>query len=805
MNWKLCLVVCINVVCLALPYNIIGCAGGDADPYDYYVSFFSKRNTDVKGYEPFYYTNYQFLYQEEEPVKTSDVTAAEWVGYGNNSFTAKEAQAFVVDYARKDLSNLYFHIEKSQPLQVPDSVRNNGMSKFFMNNKDLEALGYIMYAKQVEPNVTGNWQAWEPIERDTAKMGKLIKNGQQLYAVAKNNAIKLRFAYQIVRLAHYSKRYTDCIRWYDELVQTNSTPSILHDLSLGLKAGALMRLGKNNEAAVLFSQLFSKSEVKRVSNYMSFDWSVKRFDEQNRNACLALCKTNEDKANLLGLFALGSPQREMATLKKIAQLSPNAAMLPILTIREVNKVEENYFTPALEFNKGKASVSLNYNTIDKNDTTYNAYRNEAKELAAFCQQTAGNKAVTDKGIYLLAAAHTSLISGDYAAARKQLDEAKKQSLTTAQQDQWAMSNLLLTINAKETIDAAFEKQILPSIQWLEKKSADDAEYGQFYRRLFSDILSTKYRKTSNAKDVLCIGVADWANNQFVKDGWGYYSSPHAITMLRYEMTAQQVEGLIALIESKKLTDFEQYLVKHNSFSKDDVNDVAGTTWLRQFDFATAEKWFTKVSPDYYKKEVYTTYLAGNPFADLIDDTHAPTKQDTVTYTKLSFSRKMRQLEQEVTTGNNLEKQAKAYYEMAKGLYQMSYWGNSWMLVHYDWSGNDGIKGPDAMKPGDKEYYGVYKAEEFYQNAFNLSQDRNFKARCLFMMAKCDQKQIAVPTWAQAKDYNEYEKLQKIYSQNIQTNKDHFPQLAKEYSNTAFYKEAFNTCSYLKDFVTKKKK
>ena len=803
MSWKKFLIVCINIACLAMPYNIIGCAGGDPDPYDYFVSFFNRNNADAKGYEPFYYTNYRFLFDEKEPVEISDITAAEWVGYGNNSFTPKDARAFVIEYARKDLASLYYHLEKGQPLQVPDSVKNNGMTRFFMNSKDLEALGYLMYAKQVEPNVTGYWTSWEPIERDTAKMGKLIKNGQQLHAVAKSNAIKLRLAYQVLRLAHYSKRYTECLRLYNELVKPNTTPGVLQDLCLGLKAGALMRLDRKTEAAIIFSQLFSKSEVKRVSNYMSFDWCVKRLDDENRAACLALCKTNEDRANLLGLFALGSNKDELRTLEHIYQLSPNAALLEILTIREINKLEENYFTPALQFEQGKKNAEIGYTTIDPTDKLFVDYQNEAKELVAFCQQAAASKTVTNKGLYSLAAAHASIITRDYTTARKLLNDAKKLKLSPKLQDQWAMSNLLLTINTKESVDAAFEKQLLPSLQWLEKKAAADEEYARFYRRLFTDILSPKYRKTSQAKQVLSIGVANWISKQYIKDGWGSYYSPSALAMLRYQMTAEQVEQLIQLMESKKLSEFEQYLVAHNAFSKDDVNDVAGTAWLRQFNFTAAEKWFAKVSPAYYQQDPYTTYLAANPFADLITDTHAPTEQDTVKYTKLTFCRKMWGLEQEAKTMKEPERQAKAYYELAKGLYQMSYWGNSWLLVHYDWSGNDGLHGPNDGQPGDREYYGVYKAEEYYLKALALTPDKNFKARCLFMAAKCDQKQIPVPSWSQFKDYTDYDKAQQQYGKSIMVNQ-HFATLAKDYSNTAFYKVAFNTCSYLKDFVTKKK-
>ncbi|HUP10713.1 MAG TPA: hypothetical protein VM187_00830, partial [Niastella sp.] len=420
-----------------------------------------------------------------------------WVSYGSNSFTAKDAYAFVCQYARKDLSSLYFNLEKSQPLVVPDSVKNNGMTKFFMTGKDLEALGYIMYAKQVEPNVTGNWSEWEPIERDSAKMAKLIKNGQQLHTVAKNNAIKLRLAYQVLRLAHYSKRYTECLQWYDELVKPNTTPGILQDLCLGLKAGSLMRTDKKEEAAYIFSQLFSKNAYKRVSNYMSFDWCVKRFDENSRQLCLAHCKNNEEKANMLGLFLLGSNVQELPALREIYQLSPKATLLEILTLREMHKLEENYFTPALQFEQGKKQASINYNTINRTDTTFLKWQNETKSFSAFCQQVASSKSTANKGFYALAAAHAALIGADYATSRKLLDDAKKLSLSAKLQDQWAMSNLLLTINTKETIDAAFEDQLLPSIQWLEKKAATDEEYGKFYRRLFADLITTKYQKANN--------------------------------------------------------------------------------------------------------------------------------------------------------------------------------------------------------------------------------------------------------------------------------------------------------------------
>jgi hypothetical protein len=72
-----------------------------------------------------------------------------------------------------------------------------------------------------------------------------------------------------------------------------------------------------------------------------------------------------------------------------------------------------------------------------------------------------------------------------------------------------------------------------------------------------------------------------------------------------------------------------------------------------------------------------------------------------------------------------------------------------------------------------------------------SADREFKARCLFMLAKCSQKRVPfVSVWG-----DKYDEFIGKFKHNR-----HFPQLIEEYGNTAFYREAFNTCSYLRDFA-----
>jgi hypothetical protein len=85
-----------------------------------------------------------------------------------------------------------------------------------------------------------------------------------------------------------------------------------------------------------------------------------------------------------------------------------------------------------------------------------------------------------------------------------------------------------------------------------------------------------------------------------------------------------------------------------------------------------------------------------------------------------------------------------------------------------------------------------------------SMDKEFKARCLFMMAKCVQKQSSSPQYEEyMSNWDNYELAQKKYQSDFMNN-NYFPQLQSLYRNTNFYKQQLTRCSYLKDFEGKNK-
>ncbi len=795
MNWKIFITACVSSAMISFPQNIIGC-GGETDPYDYYTSFFHNNVPDAKGYRPFYYTGYNFLYDDVEPVPVADQLSTEWAAYCGVTVTDKDAYRLVNKFAWKDLNNLYFNIEKNQPLKIPDSVKRNSMTDYFIKNKDLEGLGYIMYAKKVEPFVTGS--GWEVPERDSIKMDKLLKNGQQLFSVAKKDIFKLKYAYQVLRLGHYSGRYIDVIKWYNDYgIEANKSSNIMSQLCLALKAGALFRTGQTKEAAYLFSKVFAATTAKRISNYLGFSWSYKYGED--RKDYLALCKNNSEKANMLALFALNSGDDELAAMKDIYSLDPANEMLEVLAVREINKLEEKYLTPELKKQPGSVSFYYYYESSSA-DSISRAANNETKQLSSFFHTAAAGGKTFNSGLFETAAAYTSYMIKDFSAARKYINEAEKMKLTNKVKDQLMLTSLLLTISEKSVIDKSFEEELLPSVLWLQQKAKDEKpmtagywevnQWADFYRNLMIDILAKRYHQQNDLqKEVLCIGNAELVNP-------GYTQS--AIDFLRKQFVSKDVEKMFAFLENKQLNKFETYLVNNNSIKKADVIDFAGTAYLRDYNYAKAIEWLNKAND---KKG---TTLNKNPFIDLLyDQEERLASEAKFSTTKLAFAQEMQKLLQQAQTDKT--NAGKLYYKYALGLYNITYYGHTWQLVEYDRSGSDGYSIPKNASTFVREYYGAFTALEHFEKAMNASADKNFKARCLFMMAKCSQKQVAKPRYEDYSGEGMWDKMdadQQKYWPTF-TNNKYFPQLIREYGTTPFYTQAFNSCSYLRDFVKKK--
>ena len=784
---------CVSTFIVSFPQNIIGCGPG-IDPYDYYTSFFNPDISENTNLRSFYYTGYSFLYDETEPLKTTVVLAEEWKKYCDNKVTIEDAKKFVMSFAAEDVARLYQNINNNKNLPIPDSVKTNGMTKYFTEQRDLEALGYIIYAKNVEPFVTGEYESWELIKRDSVTMDKLIKNGQQLYTAAKSDIFKLKYAYQITRLAFYSNNHDAAIKFYDELILPNKSSSVLQPLSLALKAGALFHNGKKKEAAYIYSKVFTMTNAKKISNYQSFRWALDA--GVDRNEYLQLCKSNTEKANMLALFALGGIENENETIAEITKIDPYNLALETIVAREINKLEETYFTPAL--NKKAGNNLFYYTWVEMaSDSSLNAGQKKVKNLEnILVALAAANK--NKEGIYKTAAAYCALMVKDFVTANQYLLEAKKCHLSAKENDQWMLTNLLQSINESKSINAKKEEKILPSLKWLLQKAYTEKgetrgynnvyHWKLFYRNIMTEAIAKKFHAQGDIyKEALAIGSADKVYNN------GNYVSKN---FLHNQTDIKDVLKLYNLMTAKKTGLFNIFLIKNNALKVNDITEFVGTAYLRNYDYKKTIEWLLKSGAG--KKDT----IFKSAFIELMYDAEERFSSETITTSKLSFAKEMLRIQ--LLANTDKKNAAKYFYKLATGIYNMTYYGHAWELVHYYRSGSDGYFIPANGTEFQKQYYGCYEAHDMFKKSMDASKDDNFKAKCLFMMAKCAQKNVQKPQFFEFESkYDDFNSAEKVYYLSFMSNK-YFPQLAKQYSSTAFYKEALSRCSYLRDFIKKKK-
>ncbi|MDX1955242.1 MAG: hypothetical protein SFU20_06875 [Chitinophagaceae bacterium] len=800
MNWKLFTAASVSVILSAFPQNIIGC-GGSEDPYDYYTSFFSKETTDLTGYRPFYYTSLLTFYSdwenENKEADLPDPVLEEWKKYAGGKVSTADAEQFIYIFNADYIGQLNGHITRKQPATLPADLNKNGMTGYFTSTKDLDALNYLVMAKQAEKYSVAS-DAWSSPERgDSLELNRYIAGADAQFNKVVNPFLKTKYGFLRCKLAFYNNRFKDCIRWYDEAFAPTDN-SAVKEQALAYKAGSLFKTGKAKEAAYAFSQAFALSSKNKRSHFLGFLWASQNANPELKNSYLTLARNNEEKATLLGMFSLFGSSYRLADIAQVHQLSPANPMLEILAIREINKIEEQFLTPRLHSEKGGKAF---YFTWEDTKSAFTESNQPLVNTSAFFQKLAADKNTKNPALYLAGAAYIEFINKNYAKADALAASVSKLNPSQKIKEQVQLIRLLVMANDQPKIDAPREEKLLTELQWLRKKAAGQTEYRIFYRNFLSEILAQKYQQQGDiAKAALALGVADLFDLSESEEE--SYGEGYGIDFVREQMTTTQILTLYGYFDNKTPSPYLKHLLDHSSFNKDKVVDVIGTSYLRDFNFTKAIEWLAKAKNTESLSENYWNSLSQteenlnvDPFHDYLNDWQRYDKKLSTPYNKLSFAKKMLELETKLPTLKG-EEQAKLYYQLASAYYNMSHYGNSYMTVVYYRSSSAWNQGKYDLA-WKREYFQVNKARSYYQKAYELSTNKEFKAAAFFLVAKCAQRQIPMPDY-NSNDWTAYDKQMAEFNKKFRNNPQ-FAQFRKEFGATQFYKYAFNRCSYLRDY------
>ncbi|MGX5817733.1 hypothetical protein ACWKWU_06040 [Chitinophaga lutea] len=774
MNWKNSTIFSVSLATLLLSgAAYVWSCGPEPDPYDYYANFYNPDISANKGFSPFYYTGLKFYYAVEPPDEIQNVQL--WRQFFGNEVTEKDIREFVYTYPRPQMSALYNHIEKGAALNGPDSLLRNTLTKHFIRTKDRETLGYLMYAKQCEPYLTGPQYSWDPAPlRDSAAMMRLSRNGMQLYRVCKDDKVRERYAFQVTRLAHYCRNYDQALKYYDTLAAPFTQPSLFYYKSLALKAGALMRTGRKAESAYLFSRVFAEAPSQRKMAYQNTLWTGADKSEVYR-----LCRNNAEKATVAALFAATESAPYAEGLRETYRFDPQSPLLDLLLSREITKLEEEYLTPQLMAQSGLEHYYW-WSNEPSNDQPVKALRGLLDTISA--------GKVKEPGLWQTSSAYLSYMLRDYTGAQSRLKAAKPGLGREAVKDQWEIVRILTLVAEKPKMDKAMESQLLETFHWLDGKIAggvdsryysygDDygiqesqvskAFYIRMYRNLADRVLAARYEQQG---DFVRAGMLYSLRDQI--EAYTFYWGVSAEAHLRDTMTNASLVQLYDLTQQKRKSPFEEYLYGKLALTDSGLGRAVAVSYARIHDFSRAADWFARHGSDKADSILF------NPQLQDYDASEGPLLP---MLSQLDWAKEMAALQKKVTGSKAT---AEDCFRYATGLFSVSYYGHSnYLLNEYRpttrWYSPDTEKRPDL-----REYYGCYEAEKYYAKAAALSSDPEFKARSLFMAARCAQKHL----WKEGEEW-----------WLSATENPYFGPLVKDLSQTAFFRQVDGQCGYLRDY------
>ncbi len=698
----------------------------------------------------------------------------------------KEWQERVCDYA--DLEDIEYIVYKASKDELgmmqaalfeknailPANFEGNSFVDYLIQLKCEETVAYLIFAKTCEPHVTIPEGNWEDSKRDKQAMEDLIKQGLQQFRSTKSHFIKLRYAYQIIRLAHYKGSHEEVLKLYDYLLpKTDERKSIIYYWLLGHRAGALHALGNYVEASYLYAVIFKNAPERRASAYQSF--SIKTTEQWN--ACFNKCQDDEERNSMYAMRAIGAGSKVVEEMRNIYALNPKSEFLELLLVRSIRQLERELL--GYPVGTGVRRHQRTAHKIPKDDKGIWAIA-----LRNFAFDARKGSKVKRPDLWHIAEGYLAFLAGDYYGAEKILKQAEQTVKNKALKEQLHAISTVLELAQLDKIDAAVENRLLAMSQ--DKKLTQNfSDFQQF----FNDKVAQLYQDNGRP------GLA--------------FRAHYGIKDLRYKPDLKIIDDLLETIgKGKSTTRFEELMGKDTLSveSKLELLHIKATYFMSKHQFKQAQAVWQSMDRAEWKR-----FGQFSPFIERFKDC-INCKEDRLLVDTASVFNKGEIVESILKADSDARlgapRAARKLYNIGLGLYNMSYFGHSWMVTDFFRSGAsytpyhlalaDGIVPHWATPYGNQENFDVALAVEYFEEARQLAEkdgNRELAARATFMAAKCQQKMFYTSGLLRPTINNQIPKAPDEYL-------TYFQLLKEDYFDTDFYYQIIAECKYFQMYATK---
>ena len=578
-------------------------------------------------------------------------------------------------------------------------LRTNKFARHLVKNKCLETIEYLLFAKKCEPFVTADKDVWQTKKPDIQNMEALIQEGTKEFLTIESHYIRLRMAYQIIRLAHYSGQYSKVKYLYNYFIpKINHAPSTIQYWIEGHYAGALKALGERAKAAYFYARVFHHCPAKRESAFLSFEVRT----DNDWLSALSFCENDQERTALYALRASFRNSRAVDEMIDIYSLHPKSNYLESILIQEIEKQEKK---PVVEY---------------------------IKKLDTFVKQVIDEKKVAHPEIWLLALGYLKYLNNDYFEAKLAFNAVTEYTQSKALQEQIAIFNMAIEIKEWEKINEEVAQRI-----W---EFQSENEVFNRYPTLQSILSKQVFQNLKNHGNP---GLA-------VLYKFGFNA-------VKVNPSEEVIRDIKELAKKEIINPFEKSLMVLSKKQFNTEIQALYATWLMTLnEWEAAEKAWQEIP-----LADIELFGKSNPFVERLNEcVHCPVKSNERQLTKPQIVAEMLKLQYDIKA--NRTESPQYYYKMGLGLYNMSYFGYAWNVVDYFRSGSslkaerlenasDRMKHP-LFPNGNRENVDLSKSLGYFEKAITLSTDKELSARATFMAARCEQKMSHVTKTANKRKY-----------------------------------------------------
>lgn len=675
-------------------------------------------------YKAFYYNANLWGFDHDQNSNNyqsnAEANILDWYNYANKKVSIEAIEDF----------NYHLKLTDIHPKS------NNDFIQYLYQNKKTDAIAYLKMAKNCEAvNTVFNEDTWERTEvantkQRTVLLNKLVQIAQR----EKNLYFKRKYAFLTIRLAYYAG-------------DRNIVKTIFEDNFNGNKKDYLYNWSlffytftkSDGEAMINAANLMANCPEKTYASYYYFHENFKI------SKALERAKTKEEIANVHAYASVQKVDKTLDYLKEIYKHNPKSEILGFLLLREINKIEDWVYTPY--YSNYSPSTEFDYWSDANDKITTEVLRNRsetdrlyAQEVLDFIQST-DLKSTHNPLVWEAAQINLQFIARKYSDCLQQIASfEKKHRGNKVLEEIQKIKALCITANQENG-----KAIIKPEIQDVILKCKNDERFIfalgrelEFKGNIVDGIALISLLENNYSYDA---DDVEWKGNRIQTSGnmkvfYTYFD------YLDFVYSAKDLQTIVDKLKSGFTSEFEKTISAKLLKDKDYLKDLLGTKYIRENQLDNALITFKSINKKYWH-ENYNAWERGNygdeysfdqnPFYDFKHTETFIEHKEKFLVTKLSITE---HLIKYVNLAYNPKTKDRDYYYflLANCYYNMSDYGNSWMMRRYSSSSSyNGQAFENESYIDEIEYRNKIKAVAYYKLAFQNAKTKKFKALCLRMM------------------------------------------------------------------------